>query len=180
MERTFEPGQRVLLYNSQLKLFLGKLKSRWSRPFAISKVTLYGAIEVKDEKTNNTFLTNGQRLKHYSGGVTERANSMIGIQEQNEHECTQTNGEIQDREWAREPTWAESGRSRAQCGTMASKLSTWVESGCSRTQCGAMEPKQANGGRESALSCPFWRHGTNTGQWWPRVGVTGRPKTGNN
>ncbi|XP_016206626.1 uncharacterized protein LOC107647002 [Arachis ipaensis] len=31
--RVFEPGQRVLLYNSRLKFFPGKLKSRWSGPF---------------------------------------------------------------------------------------------------------------------------------------------------
>ncbi|KAF7812006.1 uncharacterized protein G2W53_032982 [Senna tora] len=63
MERTFEHGQRVLLYNSRLKLFPGKLKSRWSRPFVITKVTPYRAIDVKDEKTNNTFLANGQRVE---------------------------------------------------------------------------------------------------------------------
>ena len=28
--KEFEAGQRVLLFNSRLKLFLGKLKSRWS------------------------------------------------------------------------------------------------------------------------------------------------------
>ena len=30
MRREFSPGQQVLLYNSRLKLFPGKLKSRWS------------------------------------------------------------------------------------------------------------------------------------------------------
>ncbi|KAF7824183.1 uncharacterized protein G2W53_022327 [Senna tora] len=44
------------------------MKSRWSGPFVITEVTPYGAIEVKDEKTNNTFLTNGKRPKHYFGG----------------------------------------------------------------------------------------------------------------
>nr|GMD63579.1 protein NYNRIN-like [Ipomoea batatas] len=29
LRRSFEPGDQVLLYNSRLKLFLGKLKSRW-------------------------------------------------------------------------------------------------------------------------------------------------------
>ena len=29
-QRELVPGNRVLLYNSKLKLFLGKLKSRWS------------------------------------------------------------------------------------------------------------------------------------------------------
>ena len=31
--REFYPGQKVLLFNSQLKLFPGKLRSRWSGPF---------------------------------------------------------------------------------------------------------------------------------------------------
>ena len=30
MRKEFEAGRRVLLFNSQLKLFPGKLKSRWS------------------------------------------------------------------------------------------------------------------------------------------------------
>ena len=33
--KEFEPGQWVLLFNSRLKLFPGKLKSRWSRPFTV-------------------------------------------------------------------------------------------------------------------------------------------------
>ena len=76
-KRQFEPGQQVLLYNLRLKLFLGKLKSKWSGPFLITKVTPFGAVEVKNEKTGNIFLTNGQRLKHYWGGNVERAKSMI-------------------------------------------------------------------------------------------------------
>ncbi|KAF7832815.1 hypothetical protein G2W53_015148 [Senna tora] len=74
-ERDFKSGQQVLLYNSRLKIFSGKLKSRWSGPFLVTKVTPYGAVEVKDEKTGNVFLTNGQRLKHYWGGDFERTNS---------------------------------------------------------------------------------------------------------
>ncbi|XP_016515798.1 uncharacterized protein LOC107832465 [Nicotiana tabacum] len=42
----FEPGQQVLLFNSRLKLFPGKLKSRWSGPFEVVRVTPYGAIEM--------------------------------------------------------------------------------------------------------------------------------------
>ncbi|XP_070046068.1 uncharacterized protein [Nicotiana tomentosiformis] len=33
--REFEPGQEVLLFNSRLKLFPGKLKSRWAGPFVL-------------------------------------------------------------------------------------------------------------------------------------------------
>nr|GEW64536.1 reverse transcriptase domain-containing protein [Tanacetum cinerariifolium] len=36
--RAFNIGDRVLLFNSRLKIFSGKLKSRWSGPFTISHV----------------------------------------------------------------------------------------------------------------------------------------------
>ena len=34
--KEFEASQRVLLFNSRIKLFPGKLKSRWSRPFTVT------------------------------------------------------------------------------------------------------------------------------------------------
>nr|GEV15201.1 hypothetical protein [Tanacetum cinerariifolium] len=36
--RIFNVGDRVLLFNSRLKIFSGKLKTRWSGPFTITKV----------------------------------------------------------------------------------------------------------------------------------------------
>ena len=36
--KEFQPGQQVLLFNSRLRLFPGKLKSKWSRPFIIKEV----------------------------------------------------------------------------------------------------------------------------------------------
>jgi predicted RNA-binding protein with PUA-like domain len=33
--RFFVPGQKVLLYNSHLHLFSGKLRSRWTGPFIV-------------------------------------------------------------------------------------------------------------------------------------------------
>ena len=36
--KEFTAGQQVLLFNSRLKLFPGKLKSRWSGPFTVTKV----------------------------------------------------------------------------------------------------------------------------------------------
>nr|GEV86613.1 hypothetical protein [Tanacetum cinerariifolium] len=36
--RIFNVGDRVLLFNSRLKIFLGKIKTRWSGPFTITKV----------------------------------------------------------------------------------------------------------------------------------------------
>ncbi|GJT34114.1 reverse transcriptase domain-containing protein [Tanacetum coccineum] len=44
--RVFNIGDRVLLFNSRLKIFSGKLKSRWSGPFTITQVfPSYGSIE---------------------------------------------------------------------------------------------------------------------------------------
>jgi len=42
----FREGDLVLLFNSRLKLFPGKLRSKWSGPFKVLKVYLYGAIEI--------------------------------------------------------------------------------------------------------------------------------------
>ncbi|KAJ9564841.1 hypothetical protein OSB04_000807 [Centaurea solstitialis] len=54
-------GQHVLLFNSRLKLFPGKLNSRWTGPFTIAKVHTYGAIELIDPEKGTTFKVNGQR-----------------------------------------------------------------------------------------------------------------------
>ncbi|XP_052117682.1 uncharacterized protein LOC127747626 [Arachis duranensis] len=73
--RVFEPGQRVLLYNSRLKLFPRKLKSRWSGPFVVTKASPYGHVEIQEENSDRKFTVNGQRLKHYLGGVIDRQRS---------------------------------------------------------------------------------------------------------
>ncbi|XP_019156898.1 PREDICTED: uncharacterized protein LOC109153486 [Ipomoea nil] len=44
--REFKVGQEVLLFNSCLKLFIGKLKSRWFGHFMVTKVRSYEAIEI--------------------------------------------------------------------------------------------------------------------------------------
>nr|GFA52143.1 hypothetical protein [Tanacetum cinerariifolium] len=44
--RVFNIGDRVLLFNSRLKILSGKLKSRWSGPFTISQVFPYGTVEL--------------------------------------------------------------------------------------------------------------------------------------
>ena len=65
-KRDFEVSQQVLLFNSRLKLFPGKLKSQWSGPFIVNKVLPLGAIEVH-HPSKGIFTMNGQRLKHYLG-----------------------------------------------------------------------------------------------------------------
>ncbi|XP_015965191.1 uncharacterized protein LOC107488915 [Arachis duranensis] len=67
----FKKGQQVLFYNSKLRLFPGKLKSRWSGPFIVTKVSPYGHIEIMDERSEKTFTVDGQRLKHYLGNMGE-------------------------------------------------------------------------------------------------------------
>ncbi len=66
MRRDFQPGQQVLLFNSRLKLFLGKLKSKWSGPFKIVKVMPYGVVELKGQD-GSTFQVNEHRVKAYYG-----------------------------------------------------------------------------------------------------------------
>ncbi|KAL4341150.1 hypothetical protein GQ457_08G031210 [Hibiscus cannabinus] len=55
LPKDFQPGQQVLLFNSRLKLFPGKLKSRWSGPFIITHVSPHGAITIKSPQDDNEF-----------------------------------------------------------------------------------------------------------------------------
>ncbi|XP_062119103.1 uncharacterized protein LOC133832831 [Humulus lupulus] len=71
VNQTFQVGDKVLLFNSRLKLFLGKLKSRWSGPFIVTKVFPYGALEIQ-QGDSSPFKVNGQWLKHYYGGEIEK------------------------------------------------------------------------------------------------------------
>nr|GEW32399.1 reverse transcriptase domain-containing protein [Tanacetum cinerariifolium]GEZ02897.1 reverse transcriptase domain-containing protein [Tanacetum cinerariifolium] len=65
-DRVFNVGDRVLLFNSRLKIFLGKLKTRWSGSFTITHVFPYGTVELSQTDGLN-FKVNGHRLKHYFG-----------------------------------------------------------------------------------------------------------------
>nr|GEV17939.1 reverse transcriptase domain-containing protein [Tanacetum cinerariifolium] len=65
--RIFNVGDQVLLFNSRLKIFSRKLKTRWSRPFTITQVFPYGTVELSQPDGPN-FKVNGHRVKHYFGG----------------------------------------------------------------------------------------------------------------
>nr|GFA13640.1 reverse transcriptase domain-containing protein [Tanacetum cinerariifolium] len=65
-DRVFNVGDRVLLFNSRLKIFSGKLKTRWFGPFTITHVFRYGTVELSQTNGPN-FKVNGHRLKHYFG-----------------------------------------------------------------------------------------------------------------
>ncbi|GJR97838.1 reverse transcriptase domain-containing protein [Tanacetum coccineum] len=59
--RVFNVGDQVLLFNSRLKIFSGKLKSRWSGPFTVTQVFPYGTIELSQNSGPN-FKVNGHRF----------------------------------------------------------------------------------------------------------------------
>ncbi|GKA18308.1 reverse transcriptase domain-containing protein [Tanacetum coccineum] len=65
--RVFNVGDRVLVFNSRLKIFSGKLKTRWTGPFTVAQVFPYGTVELSQTNGPN-FKVNGHRLKHYFGG----------------------------------------------------------------------------------------------------------------
>ncbi|XP_015948981.1 uncharacterized protein LOC107473903 [Arachis duranensis] len=75
-QRTFEPGQKVLLFNSRLKIFPGKLRSRRTGPYTITKVSPHGYVELLDEASKQTFSANGHRVKHYFGGPWSKEESV--------------------------------------------------------------------------------------------------------
>ena len=67
LRKEFKAGEQVLLYNSRLKLFPGKIMSRWSGPYTLVASTSFGAVTLKTY-SGCEFKVNGQRLKHYLGG----------------------------------------------------------------------------------------------------------------
>ncbi|RVX13430.1 hypothetical protein CK203_021118 [Vitis vinifera] len=53
--KEFHKGQRVLLYDSRLHVFPGKLKSRWIGPFIIHQVHPNGVVELLNSKSTDIF-----------------------------------------------------------------------------------------------------------------------------
>ncbi|GJW43797.1 hypothetical protein Tco_0072596 [Tanacetum coccineum] len=81
----FNVGDRVLLFNSRLKIFSGKLKTRWTRPFTVAQVFPYGTIELSQTDGPN-FKVNGHRLKHYFRGDIP-LNLRITLDFEDSHAC---------------------------------------------------------------------------------------------
>ncbi|GJY92373.1 reverse transcriptase domain-containing protein [Tanacetum coccineum] len=57
-DKKFINGDKVLLFNSRLKLHPGKLKLKWSGPFVVKTMYPYGAVEITD-KNGLSFKDNG-------------------------------------------------------------------------------------------------------------------------
>ncbi|XP_028078798.1 uncharacterized protein LOC114280613 [Camellia sinensis] len=67
--KSFEPHQKVWLFNAKLQLFPGKLRFQWDGLYEVIEAFLYGAVEVKNPQDGTTFKVNGQSLKHYVDGT---------------------------------------------------------------------------------------------------------------
>nr|GEZ92131.1 hypothetical protein [Tanacetum cinerariifolium] len=85
--RIFNVGDQVLLFNSRLKIFSGKLKSRWSGLFTISEIYPYGT-KLHDGKIKNRIFNVGDqvllfnsRLKIFSGKLKSRWSGLFTISE---------------------------------------------------------------------------------------------------
>ena len=66
LRKEFKAGDQVLLFNSRLRLFPRKLKSKWSGPFTMVSSTQFWAVTLSNSKKEE-FKVNVQRLKHYLG-----------------------------------------------------------------------------------------------------------------
>lgn len=72
--KEFSIGQQVLLFNSRLKIMVGKLRSKWIGLFIVTNVFLHGAVEIKSACINKAFKVNGRRLKPFhKSSVSEDA-----------------------------------------------------------------------------------------------------------
>jgi hypothetical protein len=68
LKREFHVGEKVLLYRSRLRFFIGKLLSKWEGPYVIVEVYRSGAIKIASLIDDTIQVVNGQRLKHYIAG----------------------------------------------------------------------------------------------------------------
>ncbi|XP_070017764.1 uncharacterized protein [Nicotiana sylvestris] len=66
--KEFKEVDLVLLFNSRLWMFPGKLKSKCSGPFEVDGVTPFSALDLKNEN-EEVFGVNGHRVEHYLGRV---------------------------------------------------------------------------------------------------------------
>ncbi|XP_039034521.1 uncharacterized protein LOC120170682 [Hibiscus syriacus] len=69
--------EKVLLFNSRLKFFPGKLKSRWSGLFEVHRVYPHVVVDIKNIDDESIFKVNGQRLKAYQGAPPLRDKSAL-------------------------------------------------------------------------------------------------------
>ncbi|KAJ9542484.1 hypothetical protein OSB04_028990 [Centaurea solstitialis] len=78
--KEFVVGQKVLLFHSRLKLFPGKLRSRWVGPFVVIKIYAHGAVDIESPKTGKSFKVNGHRLKPFYEGFQSKDIDVMALE----------------------------------------------------------------------------------------------------
>ncbi|XP_076911290.1 uncharacterized protein LOC143569169 [Bidens hawaiensis] len=63
--KNFEVGQKVWLYNTRMKLFPGKFKSKRTGQYSVVRVGNQGQYEIEDFDDHVRQVVNGYRLKPY-------------------------------------------------------------------------------------------------------------------
>ena len=76
-KREFNVGDYVLLYNSRLRFFAGKLLSKWEGPYVVEEVYRSGAIKINNTEGNFLRVVNGWRINHYISGTPINVESNI-------------------------------------------------------------------------------------------------------
>ncbi|GJW25563.1 hypothetical protein Tco_0039374 [Tanacetum coccineum] len=80
-DKDFKVGDQVLLYNSRLKMYPRKHKSKWSGPNIVKTVYPYGAIEITN-RDGFSFKVNGQRLKkYYEGNIDKKDDEVLEFED---------------------------------------------------------------------------------------------------
>nr|GEY63918.1 reverse transcriptase domain-containing protein [Tanacetum cinerariifolium] len=79
--RVFNVGDRVLLFNSCLKILLGKLKTRWTGPFTVAHVFLYGTIKLSQADGPNFKVTDMSKVDKNEAKRTKQGTGMKRVQE---------------------------------------------------------------------------------------------------
>uniref|UniRef100_UPI001CB97AA9 uncharacterized protein LOC122601439 n=1 Tax=Erigeron canadensis TaxID=72917 RepID=UPI001CB97AA9 len=69
--KEFKAGDKVLLFQSKYKIKAPKLKSRWIGPYVVKRSYSSGYVELYGN--DESFIVNGQRLKHYHEEDEENA-----------------------------------------------------------------------------------------------------------
>lgn len=80
-KKNLKEGMKVLLFNSRLRLFPGKLKSRWSGPYTIHKIYPHGAVDLHSTDGKRIFKVNGQRVKPYIEGTLDEVSEIILLED---------------------------------------------------------------------------------------------------
>ncbi|XP_057775100.1 uncharacterized protein LOC130994084 [Salvia miltiorrhiza] len=76
--KEFKPGHEVLLYDSELRLFPGKLQSKWRGPYVVHKSNWNGTYELL-ASNGSTFTVNGHRLKTYFKAELDRDMEVVNF-----------------------------------------------------------------------------------------------------